>query len=107
MNVFQKTALCAASGLAFSTPALADYDFDVVGQITAVNPQGITLNSMGKSMEIMVTPITEIEVERRGFFEYDYHISLGQVQVGDWAKVEVVPTGQNQFMAKEIEIVRN
>lgn len=99
--------LATIAAVAFSTPALADYDFDVVGQIAAVNPQGITLNSMGKSMEIMVTPITEIEVERRGFFEYDYHISLGQVQVGDWAKVEVVPTGQNQFMAKEIEIVRN
>ncbi len=105
MKLLQKTLLCAA--LAVSAPAWADFDFDVIGQVTAVTPQGITLNSMGKTMEIMVSPITEIEVEKRGFFEYDYHISLGQIQVGDWAKVEVIPTGQNQFMAKDIEIVRN
>ena len=98
--------LATAAAVAFSTPALADYDFDVMGQITAVNPQGITLNAMGKSMDIMVTPFTDIEVERRGFIEFDYHISLSQVRVGDWAKVEVVPTGQGQFMAKDIEIVR-
>ena len=98
--------LATAAAVAFSTPAAADFDFDVMGQITAVTPQGITLNAMGKSMDIMVTPFTDIEVERRGFIEFDYHISLSQVRVGDWAKVEVVPTGQGQFMAKDIEIVR-
>ena len=107
MHNVKKSLVGAAAVFLFSAPAWADYDFDVVGQITAVTPQGISLNTMGKTMEIMVTPITEIEVEKRGFFEYDYHISLGQIQVGDWAKVEVIPTGPNQFMAKDIEIVRN
>ena len=100
------SAWAMATAFVLCTPAWAGYDFDVMGQITAVNPQGITLNTMGKSMTIAVTPLTEIEVERRGFIEFDYHISLDQVRVGDWAKVEVVPAGQGQFMAKEIEIVR-
>lgn len=106
MSIFKKMILLFGSLLTFSMPAFADHDFDIIGQITAVHPEGITLNSMGKSIDIAVTPITEIEVERKGFFEYDYHISLSQVQVGDWAKVEVIPAGPNQYMAKDIEIVR-
>ena len=102
----KKTFLAFLSAAAISAPAFADYDFDVVGQVTAVSPQGITLNTMGKSMEIAVSPFTDIEVEQRGFVEFDYHIALSGIRVGDWAKVEVIPTGQGQFMAKDIEIVR-
>ena len=102
----KKSIVAFLSAAALSAPALADFDFDVMGQITAVNPQGITLSTMGKSMNIAVTPFTDIEVERRGFVEFDYHISLSGIRVGDWAKVEVIPTGQGQFMAKDIEIVR-
>ena len=98
--------LATAAAVAFSTPALADYDFDVMGQVAAVTPQSMTVNAMGKAMTIAVNPITKVEVEKRGFIEYDYHTSFSNVKVGDWVKVEVIPMGQGQFVAKEIEVYR-
>lgn len=104
--IFNKTCAAFLSAVCFSMPALADIDFDVMGQIKEVTNDSVTIDKMGQPMKIMVTPITKIEVERRGLVEYDYNISLSDVKVGEWAKIEVIPQGQNQFMAKEIEIVR-
>ena len=96
-------ALAATAVAAFSTPALADFDFDVMGQVTAVSPQSITVDSMGRSITVSLFPYVEVEVERRG---YDYHTSVHDIRVGEWVKMEVIPMGQGQYMAKEIEIYR-
>ena len=103
---FQKTVLGFLCGAFLASPAFADFDFDVMGQITEVTENSITIDKMGQPMKIIVTPITKIEVEKRGLVEYDYKIPLSGVKVGDWAKIEVLPQGNNQFMAKDIEIVR-
>ena len=102
----KKFLLGLAVAATFSTPALADYDFDVMGQVAAVTPQSLTVNTMGKAMTIAVNPITKVEVEKRGFIEFDYHTSFSNIRVGDWVKVEVIPMGQGQFMAKEIDVYR-
>ncbi len=102
---FPKTAFALLCG-AFLIPSAWAFDFDVMGQITAVTENSITVDKMGQPMPIGVTPLTKIEVKKRGLVEYDYNIPLSAIKVGDWAKIEVIPTGHNQFMAKEIEIVR-
>ncbi len=102
----KKFLLGLAVAATFSTPALADYDFDVMGQVAAVTPQSLTVNTMGKAMTIAVNPITKVEVEKRGFIEFDYHTSFSNIRVGDWVKVEVIPMGQGQFVAKEIDVYR-
>ena len=102
----KKFLLGLATAAAFSSPALADYDFDVMGQVAAVTPQSLTVNTMGKAMTIAVNPITKVEVEKRGFIEFDYHTSFSNIRVGDWVKVEVIPMGQGQFVAKEIDVYR-
>lgn len=103
---FKKTSLTFLCTALLAAPAWADFDFDVIGQVKAVTSNTITIDKMGQPMTINVTPITKIEVEKRGLMEYDYPIPLSEVKVGDWAKIEVIPQGQNQFTAKDIEIVR-
>ena len=102
----KKFLLGLAAAATFSSPAFADFDFDVMGQVAAVTPQSLTVNTMGKAMTIAVNPITKVEVEKRGFIEFDYHTSFSNIRVGDWVKVEVIPMGQGQFMAKEIDVYR-
>lgn len=102
-----KKCLVAVFGSAvLSAPAFADADFDVIGQVTHVQATVLTIDRMGEPMSMLVTPITKIEVERRGLVDYDYRIPLSEIKVGEWVKAEVLPQGNNQFIAKEIEVVR-
>ena len=104
--MFKKSLAALLSVAAFASPALADIDFDVIGQVTAIEATTITIDRLGQPMTMLVTPITKIEVERRGLMEYDYLIPLSEIKVGEWIKAEVLPQGNNQFIAKEIEVVR-
>ena len=102
-----KKSLVAFLGAAvLSAPALADFDFDVIGPVTSLTETTMTIDRMGQPMTMLVTPITKIQVERRGLMEYDYLIPLSEIKVGEWVKAEVLPQGNNQFIAKEIEVVR-
>lgn len=89
-------------------PAMADYDFTLIGKIAAVQADGVVFELMdGKRINVTVTPMTEIEVEHRGVFEIDYHIPLSAIKVGEWAEIELFRGAYNNYYAKEINIVRH
>ncbi len=105
--MLKKSLVAFLGAAAIAAPALAaDFDFDVIGPVTAVEATTLTIDRMGQPFTMLVTPITKIEVERQGLVEYDYRIPLSDIKVGEWIKAEVLPQGNNQFIAKEIEVTR-
>lgn len=85
------------------------FEFDMVGIVSAKTPSTFTLERpwTSKPIEVLVTPLTKIEVEsHRGFIHYDYRIDYEDLQVGEWVTVELYPTGDGRFVAKDIDLVR-
>ncbi|MBX7490513.1 DUF5666 domain-containing protein [Helicobacter turcicus] len=79
----------------FSTSAMADYDFDVHGQISAVDQvkKTITLSGPGGQLVVQVLPYTEIKGDDCGAFGQDIYGSFRDLTVGKFVKVEAVPYG--------------
>ena len=105
-NIF--AGLCFATATTITTPALADYD--IVGQVKAITPSSITVDTMGTPVTIMVTPMTDIEAEyKSGPFDYDRRISLSDIKVGEWVKIDAIPQGMPtniKYVAEDIEVRR-
>ena len=93
-----------------SAPAFADWE--VSGRIQEVTPNTITLEPIGMgaqgSMQIQYLPYTKVKIKEYSHFaKRKYYTSPASLQPGDWAKeVEIIPSGNGGFYAKEIEIVR-
>lgn len=79
----------------FSTAAMADFDFDVQGQISAVDDKNktITLAGPGGQLVIKVLPYTEIKGDDCGPFGQDIYGSFKDLTPGKYVKVEAVPYG--------------
>lgn len=83
--------VCMCGSLSF-----ADFDFDVNGQISAVDNTNktITLSSMnGGKLVIKVLPYTEIKGDDCGAFGQDIYGSFRDLTIGKFVKVEAVPHG--------------
>lgn len=90
----------------FTAPAWADNDIDIVGRVKSKTANSIVVNSAGRAIKIVVTPMTKIEAEyHRGSHDYDRRISLHNIRNGEWVKVEAIPN-KNSYLAKEIEVRR-
>lgn len=100
--------LLAGICMAVSTTAMADYD--IIGQVKAITPSSITVDSMGTSITVGVTPMTKVEAEyHTGPFDYDMHIALSDIKVGEWVKIDAIPQGMppnTQYIAEDIEVRR-
>ncbi|MDE5602874.1 MAG: hypothetical protein K2I71_03010 [Helicobacter sp.] len=105
-----------------SSTIVADDDFDVYGQISAVDSvnKTITLNAPGGQLVIQVLPHTKIKGDNCGPFRNDVYGTFKDLTVGKSIKAEVLsygayPPAQNlsaqspntpnnaQYTAKEIE----
>lgn len=117
MKSFRYALLGSAAALLVTlgvvSPAAADDDdynrVRIIGQVTQINPAAgtLSLQSNGAVTTIAVTPFTDIELETQtGPFDYDRHIPLSEVKVGDWAKVKARPNGQGGLAADDIDIRR-
>lgn len=116
MKSFRYALLGSAAALLVTlgvvSPAAADDDYNrvrIIGQVTEVNPATgtLSLQSSGNVTTVAVTPFTDIELETQaGPFDYDRHIPLSEVKVGDWAKVKARPNGQGGLAADDIDIRR-
>ena len=84
-----------ATAAILSTSAMADYDFDVAGQIAAVDNANktITLAGPGGQLVIKVLPYTEIKGDDCGMFGQDVYGSFKDLTVGKFVKVEAIPYG--------------
>ena len=92
----------------FSTAAMADYDFDVQGQISAVNDKDktITLAGPGGQLVIKVLPYTEIKGDDCGAFGQDVYGSFKDLTPGKYVKVEAVPYGgYNAYNANNTQAI--
>ncbi|TLD85164.1 hypothetical protein LS70_001025 [Helicobacter sp. MIT 11-5569] len=83
------------SAAILSTSAMAGYDFDVHGQISAVDNKNktITLSGPGGQLVIKVLPYTEIKGDDCGPFGQDIYGSFRDLTVGKFVKVEAIPYG--------------
>lgn len=84
-----------AAAAILSTSAMAGYDFDVRGQISAVDDKNktITLSSAGGQLVIKVLPYTEIKGDDCGAFGQDVYGTFKDLTVGKFVEVEAVPYG--------------
>lgn len=102
--------LCLATTSLMATPALADFDVDIIGQVTAVTPSSITVDNMGTPVTVTVTPMTDIEAEyKSGPFDYDRRIALSDIKVGEWVKIDAIPQGTPpnvKYVAEDIDVRR-
>lgn len=107
-NIF--VGLCFATTATIATPALADFDVDIIGQVTAVTPSSITVDNMGTPVTVTVTPMTDIEAEyKSGPFDYDRRIALSDIKVGEWVKIDAIPQGTPpnvKYVAEDIDVRR-
>lgn len=107
-NIF--AGFCLATATTLATPALADFDVDIIGQVKAVTPSSITVDNMGTPVTVMVTPMTDIEAEyKTGPFDYDRRIPLSDIKVGEWVKIDAIPQGMppnTKYVAEDIEVRR-
>ncbi|WP_299545930.1 DUF5666 domain-containing protein [uncultured Helicobacter sp.] len=78
-----------------ATSAMADYDFDVQGQISAVDDTNktVTITGPSGSLTIKVLPYTEIKGDDCGAFGQDVYGSFKDLTVGKFVKIEAVPYG--------------
>lgn len=79
----------------FGSLSFADFDFDVRGQISAVDNANktITLSSANGKLVIKVLPYTEIKGDDCGAFGQDIYGSFKDLTVGKFVKVEAIPHG--------------
>lgn len=84
-----------ATAAILSTTAMAGYDFDVAGQISAVDNKNktITLSGPGGQLVIKVLPYTEIKGDDCGAFGQDVYGTFRDLTVGKFVKVEAIPYG--------------
>ena len=109
VRAFKNTFIWVCALLSVNATHAGGFEFDVVGIVSAKTPSTFTLERpwTSKPIEVLVTPLTKIEVEsHRGFISYDYRIDYKDLQVGEWVTVELYPTGDGRFVAKDIELVR-
>lgn len=83
-----------AAAAILSTSAMA-YDFDVAGQISAVDNQNktITLSGPGGQLVIKVMPYTEIKGDDCGAFGQDVYGTFKDLTVGKFVEVDAIPYG--------------
>lgn len=83
-----------AAAAVLSTSAMA-YDFDVAGQISAVDNQNktITLSGPGGQLVIKVMPYTEIKGDDCGAFGQDVYGTFRDLTVGKFVEVDAIPYG--------------
>lgn len=83
-----------AAAAILSTSAMA-YDFDVAGQISAVDNQNktITLSGLGGQLVIKVMPYTEIKGDDCGAFGQDVYGTFKDLTVGKFVEVDAIPYG--------------
>lgn len=83
-----------AAAAILSTSAMA-YDFDVAGQISAVDNQNktITLSGPGGQLVIKVMPYTEIKGDDCGAFGQDVYGTFRDLTVGKFVEVDAIPYG--------------
>lgn len=108
---FGKVAILAS--LLASNAAMADWDFDVAGQISAVDNANktITLASPSGQLVIKVLPYTKIKGDDCGPMAMDIYGSFKDLTVGKFVEVEAIPNNaptsnslqDMQLSAKEIE----
>ncbi len=84
-----------AMSLAFATSAMADWDFDVSGQISAVDPakKTITISGPGGQLTVTVLPYTEIKGDDCGPFGQDIYGTFRDLTVGKFVQIEAIPYG--------------
>lgn len=78
-----------------STSAMADWDFDVHGQITAVNDaqKTVTIGGATGELTIKVLPHTEIKGDDCGAFGQDIYGTFKDLTVGKFIQIEALPAG--------------
>ncbi|TLD87313.1 hypothetical protein [Helicobacter sp. MIT 05-5294] len=83
------------SAAILTTSAMADYDFDVQGQIAAVDNANKTITLAGPSgqLVIKVLPYTEIKGDDCGAFGQDVYGTFKDLTIGKFVKVEAIPYG--------------
>ena len=87
LGAFAATAILSTSTMA--------YDFDVAGQISAVDNQNktITLSGPGGQLVIKVMPYTEIKGDDCGAFGQDVYGTFKDLTVGKFVEVDAIPYG--------------
>lgn len=78
-----------------SSSAMADWDFDVQGQITAVNQaqKTVTIGGPTGTLTVKVLPYTEIKGDDCGPFGQDTFGTFNDLTVGKFIKIEALPSG--------------
>lgn len=118
MKTFTKTLVLA--GL-LASPLLADWDIE--GQITAINAgaKTITIAGMGGNAVVQILPYTKLKGDDCGPWGNDVYGTFADLKQGMFVEAEVYPAGANmpmnnatnaqapqivegaQFVAKEVE----
>ena len=118
MKTFTKTLILA--GL-LASPLLADWDIE--GQITAINPTAktITMAGMGGNAVVQILPYTKLKGDDCGPWGNDVYGTFADLKQGMFVEAEVYPAGAGmpmnstvntqapqivegaQFVAKEVE----
>lgn len=118
MKTFTKTLILA--GL-LASPLLADWDIE--GQITAINPSAktITIAGMGGNAIVQILPYTKLKGDDCGLWGNDVYGTFADLKQGMFVEAEVYPAGagmppmggnttqapqiveEAQFVAKEVE----
>lgn len=118
MKTFTKTLILA--GL-LASPLLADWDIE--GQITAINPTAktITIAGMGGNAVVQILPYTKLKGDDCGPWGNDVYGTFADLKQGMFVEAEVYPAGAGmpmnstvntqapqivegaQFVAKEVE----
>lgn len=93
MKTLKLLGVFAAAAI-LSTSAMA-YDFDVAGQISAVDNKNktITLSGPGGQLVIKVMPYTEIKGDDCGAFGQDVYGTFRDLTVGKFVEVDAIPYG--------------
>ena len=118
MKTFTKTLILA--GL-LASPLLADWDIE--GQITAINPTAktITIAGLGGNAVVQILPYTKLKGDDCGPWGNDVYGTFADLKQGMFVEAEVYPAGAGmpmnstvntqapqivegaQFVAKEVE----
>lgn len=96
---------------ALGTFALADWD--IAGQITAIDPVNHTITLNGNAV-IQILPYTKLKGDDCGIFWNDTYGTFADLEVGKFVEAEVYPSapagaapqagaGGAQFVAQEVE----
>ena len=90
MKTFTKTLILAGM---LASPLLADWDIE--GQITAINPTAktITIAGMGGSAVVQILPYTKLKGDDCGPWGNDVYGTFADLKQGMFVEAEVYPAG--------------